>query len=136
MSENNSIRIHYGTKQVTNVIEIQAYINQLERLNYDLRKQVKVVAENLAKQQDAEEVNHLRLRLNQAYTEIAYYQAMELTKNNGRPGKLSIQDVYDIRNLREKGNSLKIIADRYNVSIALIHKVTKDLGKDNRKKQI
>ena len=136
MSENNSIRIHYGTKQVTNVIEIQAYINRLERLNYDLKKQVNTAIEKLAKQQDEEEVNHLRLRLNQAYTEIAYYQAMEQTKNNGRPGKLSTQDVYDIRHLRKEGNSLKVIADQYNVSIALIHKVTKDLGKDNRKKQI
>ena len=31
MSENNSIRIHHGTREVRGIIEIQAYINQVKR---------------------------------------------------------------------------------------------------------
>ena len=93
--------------------------------------------EVLIKQQQKsnEQLNQVTLLLEQANTEIAYYQAMILTHNSGRPAKLSTQDIFEIREMRKKGSTLKVIADQYNISVALVHKVTKDLGKDNRKRQ-
>lgn len=134
MNDNNSIRINHGTKQVNSIIEIQAYINRLEISNYNLKKKVKEADEIVKQQQDTNQVNKLILLLEQAHTEIEYYQAMALTKNNGRPGKLSTQDIFEMRKLRNEGMTLKLIAEKHNVSVALVHKVTKDIKKNTLKK--
>ncbi|MBP3887016.1 MAG: helix-turn-helix domain-containing protein [Cellulosilyticum sp.] len=136
MNESNSVRIYHGTREVRGIIEIQAYINHLERSVFELKKKLreaKILIEQNQKSDD--QLNQLTLLLDQANTEIAYYQAMILTHNCGRPGKLSTQDIFEIREMRKKGSTLKVIADQYHISLALVHKVTKDLGKDNRKRQ-
>lgn len=133
--QENCIKIHNGSKESRSIIESQNYINQLEINDYRLRKRLKEL-EVLAKQYEKLMFDYKRAmeQLEHVNTELAYYQAISFTKNNGRPSKLSTQEIYEIRELRKAGNTLQMIAKQYGVSTALVHKITKDMGQDGRKK--
>lgn len=133
--QENCIKIHNGSKESRSIIESQNYINQLEINDYRLRKRLKEL-EVLAKQYEKLMFDYKRAmeQLEHVNTELAYYQAISFTKNHGRPSKLSTQQIYEIRELRKAGNTLQTIAGQYGVSTALVHKITKDMGKDGRKK--
>ena len=55
-------------------------------------------------------------------------------KNSGRKEKLSVNQKENIRKLRRAGVPLQEIADSYGCSLPLIHKITKDINVDLRKK--
>lgn len=133
--QEHCIKIHNGSKESRSIIEIQNYITQLEINDYRLKKRLKEI-EVLAKQYEKLMLDYERVmeQLEHVNTELAYYQAMSITKNHGRPSKLSTQEIYEIRELRKTGNTLKMIAEQYGVSSALVHKITKDMGQDGRKK--
>ncbi|MDO5518224.1 MAG: hypothetical protein Q4F66_11765 [Clostridium sp.] len=133
--QENCIKIHRGTKESRSLIEIQSYITQLEMINNKLKKKL-IQIETLSQRYESLVSDYKRVReeLEQVNIEIAYYQSLAISKNNGRPAKLSTQQVYEIRELRKKGETLKRIANQYQVSTALVHKVTKDVETDSRKK--
>ena len=118
--QENCIKIHNGSKESRSIIESQNYINQLEINDYRLRKRLKEL-EMLAKQYEKLMFDYKRAmeQLEHVNTELAYYQAISFTKNNGRPSKLSTQEIYEIRELRKAGNTLQTIAEQYGVSTAL-----------------
>ena len=134
--QENSIQIKYGTQQTKNVVEIQAYVHQLEHTNYQFRKQIRGMKQ-LSEQKEymSKKYEEMSIHLQQVMTELAYYQAMSITKNNGRPGKLSTQEIYEIRELRQRGKTLQKIAEQYQVLVTLVYKITKDINQDNRKKK-
>lgn len=133
--QQNCIKIHNGTKESRSIIEIQHYITQLEIMNNRLKKRLKET-ETLREQHEKLTSDYMCIakELEHVNTEISYYQSLAISKNNGRPGKLSTQQVYEIRELRKEGKTLQVIANQYQVSNALVHKITKDIEADNRKK--
>lgn len=133
--QENCIRIHNGSKKSKSIIEIQNYITQLEMEHYRFKKRFKemeALSERYEKLTSA--YKNVTDELEHVNTELAYYQALVISKNNGRPAKLSTQQVYEIRELRREGKTLQMIANQYQVSTALVHKVTKDIKNDKRKK--
>lgn len=133
--QENCIKIHNGTKESRSIIEIQNYINQLEINDYRLKKKIKDM-EQLSEEYKklVSDYESVMEQLEHVNIELAYYQSISITKNHGRPGKLSTQEVYEIRELRKAGNTLQMIAEQYHVSTALVHKITKDIKNDKRKK--
>lgn len=132
--QQNCIKIHNGSKESRSIIEIQNYITQLEVNDYRLKKRIKDMEQLSGKYEKlVSDYESVMEQLEHVNIELAYYQAISIAKNNGRPGKLSTQEVYEIRELRKAGNTLKLIADQYHVSTALVHKITKDIKTDKRK---
>ena len=133
--QENCIKIHNGTKDSRSIIEIQNYINQLELNDYRLKKRIKDMGQLSEKYKKlVSDYENVMEQLEHVNIELAYYQSISITKNHGRPGKLSTQEVYEIRELRKAGNTLQMIAEQYHVSTALVHKITKDIKNDKRKK--
>lgn len=133
--QENCIKIHKGTKESRSLIEIQSYITQLETSDYRLRRRIKDT-EQLSEEYKKLVIDYKNVleQLEHANIELAYYQSMSINKNYGRPAKLSTQEIYEIRELRKVGNTLQMIAEQYNVSIALVHKITRDIKNDKRRK--
>ena len=111
--QENCIKIHNGTKDSRSIIEIQNYIIQLEIMNNRLKKRLKD-AEALSERYKklTSDYTCILNELEQVNTEVAYYQSLAISKNNGRPGKLSTQQVYEIRELRKQGKTLPKIDTR------------------------
>ena len=55
---------------------------------------------------------------------------MHNARGAGRKAKFTDDQVDDIRRLREDGNTIKEIANRYNCSVGLIHKLINEKRKD------